>query len=101
MMSQEQMGKIVAGKEAQFLLNQLSPFLDQVRKSQIDKMKVSFRSNTSDDLTIKVCAGILCALEDLEDQISRYIRQGNQIERKQHDDTRSNDTTSDAWKNNN
>lgn len=93
MISTEEMGRIVAGKEAQFLLAQISPFLEQVRKAQIDKMKASFRSNP-EDLSIKVCAGILCALEDLEDQISRHIRQGNQIERKQHG--RSNDSTSNA-----
>jgi hypothetical protein len=81
----DQMALIAKGREAEYLDKQLQPFLEEIEKDLLAKMKIAFRSNVEDDTSLKVAVGILCALEDLRSQILRYANQGKSIERKVKD----------------
>lgn len=76
----EQMMLLQRGKEASFLDKQMSPLFDERRKQIVESMKVDYRSGNSTETSLKVAVGMLCAMDDLQNTLSRHINQGNRIQ---------------------
>lgn len=74
------------GRSAAFLLNELSPYIEELRTGTLNRMKAVFRSGDVDK-TLAINVASLCVLDDLMDLIKNKFKRGENAAKKLGEET--------------